>query len=697
MKRMFFCAAVASVAASSLCAADMPNTARSMYAILEAMHVSHRAPDDMISRRAWTNLLDSCDSFRMTFLSSDIARFAQSETKLDDLLRAGDFSFSRDVRRTYLKRLEERTAFATNMLAKATFDFKEGGEWVVDRKDAAWPADVAAADALWAARLKGETLTMYLSCETGGVRAAASRISRRLVNALERERERSAESADYDFIMAVAAAYDAHTRYLTPALSNSLSAEMSLKMCGVGAGWIPDDDGFILKRILPGSPLEKDGRLSVGDKIVAVSPKADGKFLSVAGLDEIEIVSLLFGKKGEPVSFDVEHRDGRSGIYTVKRDVMKLEGDSASSAAFQANGGTKLGYLRLQSFYVTAPTKPGESFRSSGEDVAAELRKLAEKKVGGVLLDLRSNGGGSLHDAVKIIGLFSRGGPAVRMKGNAGEVTLDAVLGDTACETPLVVLVDRMSASASELVSATLQDLGRAVVVGDRRTVGKGTSQAGIDLAAAGVALTPEGVKLAKSNGESPKAAGVPFAAGEGTALITNGRFYRITGASTQERGVAADIVLPSVVIEDIREENLRYALPWDEIGPLAFERAWDLDRYVPELRAASERRRAASGAWKEHDRLVGISERRAARKTMALGIDARRAQLADEKAIEAEVIRMDFDGFNAEKRSSDLVLDEALNILADLVRLNGGRTLPAGRQKAQSTEHLFDSLDDDD
>ena len=693
MTRFALCAALVSAAASV--SADMPNTARAEYAILESLHVTHRAPDNVISRRAWTNLLELCDRSRMTFLSSDIARFAKDEDRLDDMLREGNFAFAVDVRRTYLERLEERTAFATNLLAKAAFDFGEDGEWSPDRKDAPWPADVAEADALWTARMKGEALTKYLSCETGGVKSAAARISRRLVGALERERERNAESATNDLLMAVASAYDAHTCYLTPALANSLSAEMSLKMCGVGAGWTPTDDGFILMRIIPGGPLEKDGRLSVGDKIVAVSPKADGKFMSLAGLEDMEVASILFGRKDEPLSLDVEHADGRSGIYTLKRGEVKLQGESASSSRGPCGGGGSLGYIRLRSFYATAPSEPGGKFRSSGEDLADELRKLAAEKVGGVLLDLRSNGGGSLHDAVKIIGLFSRGGPAVRMKNNAGEVTLDAITGDTACETPLVVLVDRMSASASELVSATLQDLGRAVIVGDRRTVGKGTAQADVNLSAAGVMLTPEGEKLAKSRGESAEA-GVPFAAGEGVILVTNGRFYRITGASTQFRGVTSDIELRSVVMEDIREENLKYALPWDEIAPIDFERAWDLDKFVPELRAASARRRGASDRWKRHDMLVGVSEKRAARKSVALGMEARRAQLAEEKSVESEVIRLGAEGFDPAKRASDIVLDEALNILEDLVRLNGGRTLPAGVGKPQSTQNLFDSLDDD-
>ena len=256
----------------------------------------------------------------------------------------------------------------------------------------------------------------------------------------------------------------------------------------------------------------------------------------------------------------MEHADGRRGDYTLKRDKINLDSEAASSSVVPSadKSAPKLGYLRLQSFYVSAPTGKDDKPRSSCEDMAERLRELAKAKVDGVLLDLRGNGGGSLHDAVRIIGLFVRSGPAVQLTTAAGTVPVDVVPDETVCDTPVVVLVDGLSASASELVSGTLQDLGRAVVAGDVQTVGKGTAQTSVDLAET-------------DNG------------GEGTILVTNGKFYRVTGSSTQFKGVASDIVLPSASPDSIREEDLDYPLPWDEIGRAPHEKAWDLDKFIPE------------------------------------------------------------------------------------------------------------------
>ena len=674
MRGRVLCVAAASAICTAASAVEMERTAGAVCDLLERVHVSHRAPDDVISRRAWTNLLESCDRLRMTFLSSDIARFEKQETSLDDMFRKGDLSFAADVRSTYLKRLEARTAFATNFLATAAFDFSKKGRWATDRHDAAWPATVAAADRLWKAKLRNDTLAAFLACETGGVKKAAAKVSKRLVDALERERRRGAETVTNDFLSAIASSYDAHTAYLSPALSNSLMGEMSLSMCGIGAEWTPEDGGVLLKRIIPGGPLAKDGRISVGDKLVAVSPKADGRFTSLDGVSSVEGASLFFGEKDAPMTLEVEHADGRHGVYTLKRARVSLDSEAASSSVVPATskGTPSLGYLRLQSFYVSAPSGKDGKPRSSCEDVAERLRELAKAKVGGVLLDLRGNGGGSLHDAVKIIGLFVRSGPAVQLTGVGDTMPVDIIPGETVCETPLVVLVDGMSASASELVSATLQDLGRAVVAGDVQTVGKGSAQSSVDLST----MTETG--------------------GEGTLLVTRGKFYRVTGSSTQFKGVASDIVLPSVSMESIREENLDYPLPWDEISAVPYEKAWDLDRFIPELRTSSEARRSKSGKWKRHARFVRLAAKCEKRTANSLEINARRRQIAEEKSVRNETLRLMDDGFNPAKRGADPVLDEGLNILADLVRLNGGRTLPAAKAPAPASEEgLFDSLDD--
>lgn len=620
--------------------------------VLEATHTSRHAPDDIISRRAFTNLLEMCDGRHMVFLADDIAEFAKSQDKLDDFFKAGDFSFARRVRRKYRERLKECTTFATNALARAQRPAGNPSTYLFDRSKEPWPSDADARNAIWLTRLASESI----------FRPAAS-LSRAYVDKLEAEMKRGEDAVDEDFVMALVSVYDAHTLYLSPKTSGLLEAQLKLSLCGVGAQWTEKDGSVVFTRLIPGGPLAKSGRVSVGDRLVAVSPKGDGTFTRVAGVRSIDLVALFNGKAGEPISLEIEHADGKSEVITIKRERIEIADLAASSQTVETPSG-RLGYLRLPSFYVTAPSSNG-TLRSSSVDVRTELRKLKKADVKGVLFDLRGNSGGSLDDAVKIIGMFVGSGPAVRMTGRAGEVALDVLGGSIECDTPLVVLVSRDSASAGELVPATLQDTGRAVVAGDR-TVGKGTAQTVIHL-------------------ESH----------EGAALVvTEGRFYRITGGSTQIKGVEPDIPLPCLASFWKGEEGLPYPVEWNEIASVPFKKSWDMERFVPELRKASAARRAAgSAAWKRHEQLVGWAKEEAYRKTVPLERKARKTLRAHDDAVDDELERLESKGFDPAHREADAALDEALNILADLVRLNAGRPMPK-QESAQDESGLFDGLD---
>ena len=620
--------------------------------VLETTHTSRHAPDDVISRRAFTNLLEMCDGRHMVFLADDIAEFAKSQDKLDDFFKAGDFSFARRVRRKYRERLKECTAFATNALARAQRPSGNPSTYLFDRSKEPWPSDADARNEIWLTRLASESI----------FRPAAS-LSRAYVDVLEAEMKRGEDAMDEDFVMALVSVYDAHTLYLSPKTSGLLEAQLKLSLCGVGAQWTEKDGSVVFTRLIPGGPLAKSGRVSVGDRLVAVSPKGDGTFTRVAGVRSIDLVALFNGKEGEPISLEIEHADGKGEVVTIKRERIEIADLAASSKTVETPSG-RLGYLRLPSFYVTAPSSNG-TLRSSSVDVREELRKLKKADVKGVLFDLRGNSGGSLDDAVKIIGMFVGSGPAVRMTGHAGEVALDVLGGSIECDTPLVVLVSRDSASAGELVPATLQDTGRAVVAGDR-TVGKGTAQTMIAL-------------------ESHKGA---------TLVVTEGRFYRITGGSTQIKGVEPDIPLPCLASFWKGEEGLPYPVEWNEIASVPFKKSWDMERFVPELRKASAARRAAgSAAWKRHEQLVGWAKEEAYRKTVPLERKARKTLRAHDDAVDDELERLERKGFDPTHREADAALDEALNILADLVRLNAGRPMPK-QVSTQDESGLFDGLD---
>lgn len=522
---------------------------------LNRFHISGESPDDTISRRAWSNLLDKCDRERKFFLPSDIKELESEADRLDDMLAAGDFSFASRVRAMYLKRLEQAAANSSDDILKS--------------------------------RLKAERL-------------------------------RNSSSNKEDFLCAIASAYDPHTEYLSPAKLNLFNSHMFLSMCGIGVSIKLEGEYVKVKEIIPGSPLACDGRVRTGDRILSISQNNDGSFIPVAGMDELDIIMMIQGKKGCAIALEIEHPDGKRETVAVKRDRIFIEDQAASSSVVEKclPGGkiVRLGILRLPAFYVSAPSTNSE-LRTSHVDVRKELKKLSSARVDGVLMDLRSNGGGSLEDAVRIIGYFVRSGPAVRMCSRTGETSVNVIEGDVECEVPVAVFVDRASASASELVSATLQDTGRAVIIGDSQTFGKGSSQMVV-----------------------PLGGGV-----EGSLSVTSGRFYRITGASTQIKGVSADIVVESDIPADISEASQKYPLEWNHIGPVEFAPSWDLGKFVPELRKASVARNAA-----------------------------------------------------AENKGKDDALAEAVSILADLVRLNAGRTLPQSAHSEVNDSYFLDDIDDE-
>lgn len=632
---------------------------------MESTHVTRKAPDETISRRAFTNIIEQCDADRMVFLADDIAEFAKDETSVAARYREGDFSFAEKVRARYVVRLRECTVLATNLLANAESLRRQTGEWRFNRKDAAWPADAAEREALWRRKLGSALLGRSLSGRGGD--AATEAIVRQRLGVLAAAEKRPPDPAG-DTAAAIVSSYDAHSIYLSPKTADALQAPLNLSMCGIGTQWVVKDDAIIVTKTMEGGPVAKDGRIRPGDRLLSVSPKGDGDFTDIAGVSESDLVSMFHGAEGEPVSMEIVHRDGNCETVTVKRAKIEVKDFAASWKSVEARG-ARLGYLRLPSFYGPAESPDG-SRHSSADDVRTALRELRKENVAGVLFDLRNCPGGSLDDAVKIIGYFTRGGPAVRMKGSLGEIVLPVLDAEVECDKPVVVLVNRESASAGELVPATLQDLGRAVIVGAERTVGKGTDQAMMGL------LAPKGAALA----------------------ITEGRFYRITGGSTQLKGVIPDIVLPCVANDALGEEGLKYPMEWNTIPPAPFEAAWDLGKFTPQLTERSAKRRAAKPAWKKQERLAKRSVERSRRKALPMDPAKRKAMRDGDNEVEDELERLEREGFDPAHREADPVLDEGLNILSDLVELNAGRVLPPLEKPAgaEPPDGLFDGLDDD-
>ena len=695
---------------------------------LEQRHVLRRPFDDEMSRRAWTNLVSNYDYTRMVFRKPDIDRFAEMETKIDDALRAGDVSFAYDLHRVFLERIAERVDFVTNLLNKADFDFSVDEDYRWKRKDAAWPATREEQDEIWRKRIKNEMLSIVLNRELDKeeadkeekakdeVKVKGEGEDKGKVKDEGKDESKDEEDEDEDdfkepeltpkdtllkryrqyvqvlsepdeetvfqrCMSAVCQAYDPHSDYMTPTRKEDFDMDMSLSLCGVGAVLSMDDETGALKiiKVMKGSPIDRDKRIKRGDKIVGVG-QGDGPIEDVKYKPMRKTVSKIRGPKGTKVVLEIIPKKKVPGVSRKRIAIIRDEIDLGEQAAtgrvekVVMNGVTnRFGYVKLPSFYRTFDKQPGDpSFRSCSLDVAKYVAHFNAIDSQGMILDLRGNGGGALPEAVFLAQLFLwpsyRGYPipVVLIRDQRGIQPLP-VFRDQPCfayRKPLIVLTDRASASASEIVAGVLKDTGRAIIVGDHSTHGKGTVQEVINR------IGPEKY---------------------GSVKVTTSRFYRINGSSTQVKGVEADINLPSFLEElDIGEDKLPNALPWTRVGGAPHPRVWNLNGYVGALKALSDARLRDNPKYAAHLKLVKLFHDNAESKTVSLERTKRLAQMREEREMRKAEEDADFDddeeGLESlsatskdkeKKKRDDVVLTEALNILADLVKLTGGNEAP--------------------
>ena len=660
---------------------DSEAAARAAAAVAELLphlHVLHPGLDASLSAKAWTNFVDSLDSQHVFFTREDVESFGRFRADYARRVAAGDLSFAREVFDVLVRRVEDRAAYAARAVSNEV-DWAAGGEFHWDRHKAPFAAAGAEADALWDARAKNALLAARVAWETspsglvaraeaaglppaeGGaapdasllpapadaaplpgavaaVDAARDDFARATARYLDILRDSDEEFWAARCLDALATACDPHSNYLSPASSEDFGIDMQLSLQGIGAQLQVDDGAAKIVEIIPGSPAERDEspeRLVRGDKIVAVAQGEDGEFTDIRHWPLYKSVRLIRGPKGSTVRLRVIPAADPGGvkIVTLVRDEIKLEDQAAFSrvdTVTDASGAERrMGYIRLPAFYATMKgtgAAEGEERRASA-DVAKLLAGLNEEGVEGLVLDLRGNGGGSLPDAVYLAGLFLRTGPVVVVRETRRAMALPDNDPAVAFRKPLVVLVDRLSASASEIVAAALQDYGRAVVVGDSRTHGKGTVQTLVPLGDAG--------KL-------------------GSLKPTTALFYRVTGGSTQRRGVESDIVLPSVLetYPDLGEDKLPNALAWTRIAPARFVPADSgLRRIVPVLRERSEARLATNEMWQARMRLFTRYSAFNSNKVVSLSYAERFSQAREDGDLLAEIERL---GGKDDPESSD-------------------------------------------
>ena len=644
--------------------------------MLPKYHVLQKKLDDDISQKAWTNLVTYYDFDHSVFLKSDLDALSAREKRIDDEIHAGDPSFGFDVYNLYCRRLSERMDFVTNFLAAAEWDFSTNETYRIKRKDAPWPETAEEANEHWRRRLKNEVLVQVLGAEldksTNTVDAAGNLLKkyRQYYTVLTEPDE---EAVLQHYLSAVAMAYDPHSDYMSPASKEDFDMEMNLTLCGVGAVLQMDEGALKIVEVMAGGPVDRDGRIKEGDKIVGVQQE-DGEMEDVMWKPMKKTIKKIRGKKGTRVTLEIVPRSDSTGatkkLIELVRDEIKLEDQAATGRVETVTRGgfeSRIGYIYLPGFYGTMdkrPTDPG--FRSCAKDVAEDLAKFNAQAVEGLVLDLRGDGGGSLREAVLLSALFVPNGPVVQIKDSRNVGSLPIPYGNpVAFRKPMVVLTDRASASASEIVAGHLQDTGRAVVLGDGRTHGKGTVQTVFGM------------------GPSQY----------GSMKITTARFYRVDGRSTQLEGVEADIRLPSLLDSlDIGEDKLPNALPFSRILPADYARCWNLNKYVPELKRLAEARLEKDERYQKHLENVRGMKEISEREVVSLERGARKAQMAADRELreldDDEEEDGDSDGEEKpakrrrrnERAKDDVVLDSAFDVLYDLIRLNGGAELPRPR-----------------
>lgn len=664
------------------------DVAQKVARVLPAAHLLQYPLGDEISQKAWTNLITAFDFDRSYFLQSDIAAFTNMQTRIDDAVKAGDVSFPFEVYRVFRARLEDRYAYVTNLL-ETGFTFTEDETYTWKRKDAPWPATQEEQDELWRKRIKNEVLAQLISREldraaatntaavvtndapaaaTGGTATNTPPVLTPQENVAKRYKQFMIVIQDMDeeailqrYLSAVAMAYDPHSDYMSPMRKEDFDIDMNLSLCGIGAQLRSEDGTAMIVEVIPGGPADRDKRairLTKGDKIIGVG-QGDGAIEDIVHLPLNKAVRKIRGEKGTKVVLSVIPASDPSGTSTkivdLIRDEVKLEEQAATGhvARVTLPDGTvrKLGVVKLPTFYGTMDKRPNQpGFRSATVDVAKRLAAFNSENVSGLILDLRDNGGGSLREAVSLTGLFVRSGPVVQVREARQIVVLPVPNMDPAMafRKPMLVLINRASASASEIVAGALQDYGRAVLVGDTQSHGKGTVQT----------VMPLGSEKF------------------GSMKVTTASFYRINGASTQRKGVGADIVIPSTLDGlDIGEDKLPGSLPWTQIEQALYIPVADVSKFVPQLKEQSAKRLADNARYVRYCTLVRHVQEVNERKEVPLEINARRKLMKAEN--EMRKLQDDVQDASKEGKEDDVVLDEALNILSDLVTLTGGADIP--------------------
>ena len=577
--------------------------------LLKRHHYSKPPLDDARSAIIYDSYLKLLDPSRSYFLASDIAEFDKWKFQFDDFLKSGDLNPGFIIYKRYLDRVKSRLDFALAELNKGvdSLDFNAKETLEIDRKDAPWLKTEAELNNLWRKRIKDEVLRLKIAGKEPA--KIQELLTKRYKNQLSRLDQTRSEDIFQAYINIFAMSYDPHTNYLSPDNAENFDINMSLSLEGIGAVLQSDNDQVKIVRLVPAGPADKTKQVAPADKIIGVA-QGDKEMVDVIGWRLDEVVKLIRGPKGSVVRLEVipasnAPNDQTSKIVSITREAVKLEEQAAKKSILnlkQDGKNYKLGVIEIPAFYLDFKAfRAGDpNYKSTTRDVKKLLTELQKEKVDGVIIDLRNNGGGSLQEATELTSLFIDKGPTVLVRNADGKVdVLEDENPGAFYKGPMALLVNRLSASASEIFAGAMQDYHRALIIGGQ-TFGKGTVQT----------IQP---------------------LNHGELKLTLAKFYRVSGQSTQHQGVLPDVAFPSIIdTKEIGESALPEAMPWDTIRPAIKPAVDPFKPYIDKLKAEHEARVAKDAEFIFIRDKLALAEKLMAEKTVSLNEAERRAQHAD-------------------------------------------------------------------
>ena len=663
--------------------------AKEIVNLIENFHYKKVKIDDSFSSKVFDRYLEALDPGKSYFLKSDVEEFEKFRNTLDDDLRKGDLSAPFYIFNVYQKRYTDRVNFALSKIENK-FDFTSNEKYTYEREKLPWLFNINEANDLWTKKIKYELLNLKLS--SADVEKNQSTLKERYKNLLSQSSKFNNQDVFQTIMNAFTESVDPHTNYFVPNKAQEFNEELARTFEGIGARLQMENEVVKVAEIIPGGPAFKAKTLGVNDRIVAVAQDKDGEFVDVVGWRIDVTVTKIKGPKGTIVRLKVipagQELTAKPRIVELVRDKVILEEQSAKKTikTITSNGQTyKVGIINIPAFYADfkAMQAGDRNYKSTTRDVRLLLDTLKQQKVDAVMIDLRSNGGGSLPESISLTGLFIKTGPVVQVRDARNKVDIDLDEDPSiAWDGPLGVIVDRFSASASEIFAGAIQDYGRGIIIGTQ-TYGKGTVQQGIDMARVigpvDRAMLVAG-NIKDSNGKKVASAPEDNAHQFGQINLTMAKFYRVNGSSTQHKGVIPDVQFPMVFPADkFGESSEPMALPWDTIEPSNYVRVNNLDAIKKELITLHDQRMQTSLQYKNLQEDIEEFKKRSEETSVTLN----EAQLKKERD-EKEAFNLARDnairasqglppikkGEVKPKNVVDFIRDESLQIMGDYMQI---------------------------